>query len=106
MIKIGTDIVFVTRMSKLTPAAAKKIFLPSELRSASNERLAGIFALKECCKKIFGPRQVGWHDILVTRRNGKPVIKLPQQLQKSVSALDCSVAHDGGFAVAVVVVQR
>lgn len=100
-IRIGTDIVAVKRMAGLDVRARRKLFHPSE--TGSPERLAGILAAKECCKKALGAR-LGWLDIEVTRRQGKPGLRFSSRVPlKRLASSDLSISHDGGYAIAVAV---
>jgi len=77
-----------------------KIFLPTELKQSKSESLAGIFAVKESCKKVFNTLR--WHDIeVVKKRNGKPELHL--NLDKKIGSHDVSISHDGEYAIATVV---
>lgn len=75
--------------------------------------LAGRFAVKEAfAKALDGARGVGWHEVQVRRTaSGRPALEL------SGNALTCaaqfgadrwhvSITHDGGVAVAVVVLEQ
>ena len=95
--KIGTDIVHISRFKNIDEFALKKIFYPSELRNKEPLHLAGLFAAKECCKKIF-PNS-NWLDFEVKKqKNGKPVIHTKNGFKG-----DVSISHDGEYAIAVVI---
>jgi len=103
--KIGTDLVRVSRVEGLSTAAKKKIFHDSELKRAKPEHLAGVLAVKECCKKIFGP-SLPWKSIEVKRkRSGAPSVKLAGDVRGKVQKIELSTSHDDGFALAFVVAK-
>ncbi len=96
-IGMGCDLVHIERIRKLSAEAKRKIFHPSELKNTKAESLAGIFAVKESCKKIFNELQ--WLDIEVRKqKNGKPEVILPFPFHG-----DVSISHDLEYAMAVVV---
>lgn len=100
-IRTGCDLVPVDRITGLSPAARRKIFLPSEM-DRSDESLAGIFAAKEACKKIFN--HLDWHDIRISHEDdGRPLADMPDGLQ--VVQQDISISHDGGLAMAIVIMM-
>ena len=97
--KIGNDIVQIKRIANLDDKTKNKIFHKSELtRNKKPENLAGIFAAKEACKKVFN--DLDWLDIEIKKKkNGKPTLEINKQIEN----YDLSISHDGGFAIAVVV---
>ncbi len=95
--KIGTDIVHISRFKDVDDFSLKKMFHPSELKNKDPLHLAGIFAAKECCRKIF-PNS-SWLDFEIKKqKNGKPVISTKHNFEG-----DISISHDGDYATAVVV---
>ena len=97
--KIGTDIVHISRFQNIDNFALKKIFHPSELENLEPLHLAGMFAVKECCRKIF-PKS-NWLDFEIKKqKNGKPIINTKHDFQG-----DVSISHDGEYAIAVVVLS-
>ena len=100
MIRIGCDIVEIEKITKLDESALKKIFHKRELMNKKPESLAGIFAAKESCKKVFN--YLSWHDIEIkTEKNGKPILKLTKI--KNITSCDISISHDGEYAFATAV---
>ena len=105
IIRVGTDLVKISRIEELSLAAKKKIFHESEMRKAKPEHLAGVLAVKECCKKIFGPK-LDWKSVEVKRkRTGAPQVKLASSVMGKVSKIELSTSHEGGYALAFVVAQ-
>jgi|TARA_Y100000310_G_C20686821_1_gene819545 phosphopantetheine--protein transferase-like protein len=99
-VRVGCDIVNVNRFNSLDEKTLNKIFHPRELKSRKPETLAGIFAVKESCKKVFN--DLNWHDIeIIKKRNGKPIISL--NINQEIINHDVSISHDGDYAMATVV---
>ena len=97
--KVGIDIVHVPRIENLDEFALKKIFHLSELRNKDKLHLAGLFAAKECCKKIFPDSD--WLDFEIKKRaDGKPYVHSKQGFEG-----DISISHDGDYAIAVVIAE-
>ena len=97
--KIGTDIVHISRFNDIDDFSLKKIFHPSELKNKDPLHLAGLFAVKECCRKIFSNSD--WLDFEVKKeKNGKPVISSKESFKG-----DVSISHDNEYAIAVVIVE-
>lgn len=108
--RIGCDIVKVSRIEKLMsqPNVLKKIFHPSETAKFDAEHLAGIFALKEAAFKALGIKPNSWLSIEVASdKEGKPRLTFANDLNlPEIISMDCSVSHDGGFALAVVSILK
>jgi|GEM_PF-4447084 len=103
---IGVDLVKISRVAALSPSARAKIFHPSEINGASDRHLAAVFAIKECCKKIFGA-DMPWHSVEVKRTpSGAPQAVLSSSLQKQFTHVEVSATHEGDFAAAVVVAWK
>lgn len=99
-IKVGCDIAEIKRFNNLDSKTLNKIFHRNELKNLKAESLAGLFAAKESCKKVFN--SLNWHDIEIKKKkNGKPLLILNQD--KNVLNYDLSISHDGEYAIAVVV---
>lgn len=111
---VGCDIVDVDRMRRLLeehPSARERIFSARELADATRggvapegdvavERLAARFAGKEATRKAFGARGPSLTAIEVrTSEDGAPSI----WIDGVRSRLACSLSHDAGVAMAVVV---
>ena len=95
--KVGTDIVHVSRFKDTDNFSLNKIFHPSELENMNLLHLAGIFAAKECCRKIF--HDSSWLDFEIKKqKNGKPVIHTTHKFEG-----DVCMSHDGDYAIAVVI---
>ena len=99
-VKVGCDIVEIKRFNNLNSKMLNKIFHKNELKNLKAENLAGLFAAKESCKKVFN--DLNWHDIEVKKkRNGRPFLILKKD--KDVLNYDLSISHDGEYAIATAV---
>ena len=97
-IRIGCDIVEIKRFNNINKKALEKIFHKSELKTLKPETLAGIFAAKESCKKVFN--DLTWYDIeILKNKKGKPSLIINKQIKSH----DLSISHNGNYAIAVVV---
>jgi holo-[acyl-carrier protein] synthase len=114
---VGCDIVDVARMRRLLaerPSARERLFAEGELKDALRggvevdshvevERLAARFAAKEAARKALGGKGPSLTSIEVrTDADGAPSLWLDGQ----PSGLACSLSHDAGVAMAVVVGHR
>jgi phosphopantetheine--protein transferase-like protein len=111
---VGCDVVDVARMRRLLderPAARSRLFTSRELEDVQRggvapdsdvavERLAARFAAKEATRKALGGKGPTLTGIEVrTDTDGAPSVWLEGQ----PSELACSLSHDAGIAMAVVV---
>ena len=106
-VKVGCDIVKIKRFNKLDEKTLHKIFHKTELKNSDPEKLAGIFAAKESCKKVFN--SLSWLDIEIkNEKSGKPILilnesKISVNKGEEVASYDLSISHDGDSAIAVTV---
>jgi len=113
-IAVGCDVVEVARMRRLLderPGARTRLFTDLELADAVRggldpdsdvvvERLAARFAAKEAARKALRGRGPGLLAVEVrTAEDGAPEL----WLDGDRTDLACSLSHDGGVALAVVV---
>lgn len=113
-ISVGCDVVSVERFRRLldrSPRAVERLFTPIErsdvLRggvepgsTVAMERLAARFAAKEATRKALGGGGPALADIEVrTAGSGAPSV----WVDGVATRLSCSLSHDGGIAMAVVV---
>lgn len=75
--------------------------------------LAGRFAVKEAfAKALDGARGVGWHEVEVRRApSGRPTLELKGNAVAMAESFGAdtwhvSITHDGGVAVAVVILEK
>ena len=114
--KIGTDIVSISRIEraiqKYGDRFCNRFLHQHEIELAhSSASLAGYWAAKEAVSKALGcgiGSQLAFHDIIISKNNrGAPHFTLSPQAQLLHQVIDSSlsISHDGGFAIAVVVLQ-
>ncbi|SFV90680.1 Holo-[acyl-carrier protein] synthase [hydrothermal vent metagenome] len=114
--KIGTDIIQIQRIEKSLNRYGikfKERFLSQEEIALAKhiETLAGFWAAKEAISKALGcgiGSQLGFHDIIIAKdHKGAPYFKLSHTAQKAhgIKNASLSISHDGGFAIAVVVIE-
>ena len=111
---VGCDVVDVARMRRLLaerPGARERIFGPGEIADAVRggvdpdgdvaiERLAGRFAVKEAVRKALRGRGPTLTAVEVrTDSDGAPSVWIAGRPTR----LACSISHDAGVAMAVVV---
>jgi len=86
------------------PNALSKIFNESEMTDNAGS-LAGKFALKEAFFKASQIKIKNWSDIVIKKHsNGKPYLVFDSNLIKYKS-IDCSISHDGDYAIAIVIIE-
>jgi holo-[acyl-carrier protein] synthase len=110
---LGCDVVDVARLAGTIdrqPAFLARVFTDRELADArrgdldlgsavAQDRLAARFAAKEAARKALGDLRLPFHAAEVrTAADGAPQL----YLHGEPSPLRCSLAHDGGVAMAVV----
>lgn len=118
---VGVDLVNVPRLIRAVDRwgddLLQRVFTRAERAAAFGaggirfESLAGQFAAKEAVKKVLGSRGhvVGWTEVEVLSGSwGEPHLHLHGRARAAVQRcgiadLMVSIAHDGDFAVAIVV---
>ena len=121
---IGVDIVDIARIQALLDRYGdrflRRVYTEAEtayaMRGANKaERLAGRFAVKEALMKALGTGKsqgILWKDVETVRgRSGKPAVHLHGQAVKWAKlrgggAVHVSITHDGGKAVAFVILEK
>lgn len=111
--RVGCDVVDVERLGRVLarrPALAARVFTERELAgvrrggvapgsSVEVARLAARWAAKEATRKALGDLRLAFHAVeVVSGPDGAPCL----WLHGHASALACSLSHDGGVAMAVV----
>ena len=121
-LRIGCDLCDIASMESLLAApdgGLERLFDPEEHRYAlahakPAQHLAGIFAAKEAlAKAVRSPGVLGkFHrEVVVTHLpDGSPHLRCSKTLQGAlnrlgVRVLDCSISHDGSYAMATVLVE-
>jgi holo-[acyl-carrier protein] synthase len=123
IVGIGVDIVEVGRVKELLARYrdrfVRRVFTEAEARYAGRsvreaERLAGRFAAKEAVLKAFGTGKshgILWRDVETVRgAMGKPEVRLYGKAFNYMKKLGgnrihVSITHDGGKAVAFVIIE-
>ena len=115
--KIGTDIIQIARVEKLLKRYGIKFkqryLSPNEIEIAHKvETLAGFWAAKEAISKALGcgiGEELAFHDIIISKdHKGAPCFELSREAQDThqIKTSSLSISHDGGFAIAVVVIEQ
>ena len=116
MIRVGTDIVSIDRIDRSLQRFGKK-FLDRLLQPAEyspetkTASIAGYWAAKEAIAKALGcgiGSELSFHDILLQHdEKGAPFFTLSDEASQRfhVRESSLSISHDGGFAIAVVVLS-
>ena len=113
--KIGTDIIHISRIEKSLEKFGEKFktkFLnDSEIQLAKkSESIAGFWAAKEAIAKALGcgiGAELSFHDIMIDKdHKGAPHFVLTKEAQDihKIESSSLSISHDGGFAIAVVAI--
>lgn len=114
---IGIDLVKIERIEGLIARhgdkALQRFLAPDEIALIqSPQTAAGFWAAKEACAKALGcgiGAECGFHDIHLGKSDrGAPLLTLAPALREHFKIHDTSVSitHDGGFAIAVVALER
>ena len=116
---LGVDLVRVERVGEMIARHGERLlsrcFAPGEVvRPADPQHVAGLFAAKEAAFKALGTgwgEGVGWREVTVARTPaGAPRLELSGAAAARAAALGVraahlSISHDGGVAVAVVILE-
>ena len=113
---IGIDLVSIERIQKLQERfgdkALKKYLSPEEiLLVKNNSTAAGFYAAKEAVSKALGigiSEQCSFFDIQIHKDAlNAPYFTLSKKLIEAYGITDTalSITHDGGFAIAVAVIE-
>ncbi len=116
MIEVGVDIVKIARIESLWERFGSKgitrFLNDSEINIAkSPQTLAGFWAAKEACAKALKcgiGKELRFHDMWISKdKKGAPSLHLCAEKWNyfQLHSLSLSIAHDGGFAIAVVAVS-
>ena len=114
--KIGTDIVSIKRIErsqeKFGDRFKQKFLNEVEIKSTKKiESVAGLWAAKEAISKALGcgiGKELSFLDIEISKNEkGAPSFSLSKKAIERFPIKDSSlsISHDGGFAIAVVVVN-
>lgn len=115
--KLGTDIIAINRVQKALDKFGdkyKKRFLSNKeiaTLSSKTDSIAGYWAAKEAISKALGcgiGLQLKFHDITIYKDSfNAPHFSLSNNAQKihRIKSSSLSISHDGGFAIAVVIIE-
>jgi holo-[acyl-carrier protein] synthase len=115
LVGLGIDIVDVARFAaalERTPQLAERLFTPTERTISRPQRQAARFAAKEALAKALGaPGDLHWHDAEIdSAADGSPQLSLSGTVaeaaaRRGATRWHVSLSHDGGMAVAVVILE-
>lgn len=114
--KIGTDIIETHRVEKLVTKFGDKFaqrYLCKEeiILAKSTNTLAGFWSAKEAIAKALGcgiGAELAFHDMILSKTpKGAPKFVLSPSAQErfNIKSSSLSISHDGGFAIAVVIID-
>ncbi len=115
--RVGTDITVISRIEKSITKFGDRFldrFLTIEEKKSLKrvENIAGYWAGKEAVAKALGcgiGRELSFHDIIIYKdKKNAPHFRLSSNAQKihKIKTSSISIAHDGGFAIAVVNIEK
>ena len=115
MIKIGIDIVEISRINNMIEKFGKRAlnrFLTQNEQKylTSPSSFAGYWAAKEAFSKALGVgigKECSFLDIEILKdKNNKPYFS-PKTFKKfNLKQADLSISHDGNFAIAAVIIEK
>lgn len=114
--RIGTDITVISRFDKMVERfgdkAYKRFLNDDEIALVKSTATAsGFWALKEATSKALGcgiGSELGFHDMIIKKTpKNQPFLEFEETIIKkfNIKKTSVSIAHDGGFAIAVVVIS-
>jgi holo-[acyl-carrier protein] synthase len=114
---IGIDLVKIERIEGLLERhgdkALKRFLSDDEILLVTRpHNAAGFWAAKEACAKALGcgiGAECGFHDIRLSKTpKGAPLLSLSHEVRDrfGIGDTSLSITHDGGFAIAVVALER
>lgn len=112
-IKVGTDIVAVERVAnaieRFGEKFLKRFLSKAELKRAKSvESIAGYWAAKEAIAKALEcgiGKKLGFLDIEIRKKSSNAPYFVVKSSEFQIESSSLSVSHDGGFAIAVVVIS-
>jgi len=112
---IGIDIVSISRIEKMIEKhgekALKRFLNDEEIKSVHTpQNIAGLWAAKEAFSKALGSgigAECSFLDIKIAKNEkGKPYFTTYTLKKFNIKEADLSISHDGGFAIAAVIISR
>ncbi|GAX87583.1 holo-[acyl-carrier protein] synthase [Lebetimonas natsushimae] len=110
---IGIDIVVISRIENMIKKYGNKVInkiltQEEQIFFKTPSSIAGAFAAKEAFSKALGTgigKECGFHDIIILKNNkNKPYISQKTLKKFNLKQADISISHDGGFAIAAVII--
>ncbi|MCU0291249.1 MAG: holo-ACP synthase [Thermoanaerobaculaceae bacterium] len=119
IVGLGIDAVGVARVARLLERHPERLFAhcfsAGEVRRPGDaQHVSGLLAAKEAAFKALGTgwgEGVGWRQVVVERlANGQPSLRLEgvaarRAIELGVGCSHLSITHDGGLAIAVVILE-
>ena len=111
---IGVDVVDVARFEEAvrrTPGLLDRVLTAAERERPSVSRAARFAAKEAIAKALGGPGDLGWHDVeVVSEPSGAPFFRLSGSVLAAAEARGVrhshlTLSHDGGVAVAFVILE-
>ena len=113
---IGIDITVISRIEKMYEKfgnkALKRFLCEDEIKLTKNmSSYAGFWAAKEAASKAIGTgigKDCSFHDITITKtKKGQPILEFSDNIKNkfNIKSTSLSITHDGGFAIAAVIVS-
>ncbi|MEA1880598.1 MAG: holo-ACP synthase, partial [Campylobacterota bacterium] len=114
---LGTDIIQINRIEKSLDKFGEKFkhkFLTTQEIGIlkKSHSIAGFWAAKEAIAKALGcgiGKELSFHDIIISKNSkGAPEFLLSKKAQEihRIQSSSLSISHDGGFAIAVVIILK
>jgi holo-[acyl-carrier protein] synthase len=112
-IRVGTDIIAIARVQKSLEKFGdnflEKFLNKSEIESAKKiETIAGYWASKEAISKALGcgiGKELSFKDITIKKDKKNAPFFMLKNSNFNILNSSLSISHDGGFAIAVVVID-
>ncbi|MCD8213185.1 MAG: holo-ACP synthase [Campylobacter sp.] len=114
---IGIDIVSIDRISRLKRRHGgiflRRFLSDNELLLAKTDAsVAGLWAAKEAASKALGVgigAECGFFDVIIEKdTKNAPILKFSPKIYQNfgIKQAAISISHDGGFAIAAVIVSK
>lgn len=114
---VGTDITVISRFDKMVERfgdkAYQKFLNDSEIKLVKGtSTAAGFWAVKEAFSKALGcgiGSDLGFHDVTILKTiKNQPILEIKEEIKSkfNIRNTSVSIAHDGGFAIAIVVIEN
>lgn len=113
--KIGIDMISIERIEKMvnkfgTKALNRFLNEDEQFLAKSSKTIAGFWVVKEAASKALGTgigAECGFKDVVISKTSkGAPILSFSDKVKDAfnINNSSVSITHDGGFAVAVVII--